>query len=270
MNRPVSNRRPVLLSFLIGIILIFSIFPATGIVQAKTNLLKPTPDNQIEIPESGEPVILQPGNNARLVSPLKLQLITKPGDDGLVRIELIGHDNRLIFRKLMDYRSYRGQTLLVEQQVKFEIRDDESARLQIVLEDVKGRLTFLTSINLTLLGVRGSESGGELPVNPRFRINQPDLSSEITGKNLSLRCDIKPINNSPIIAELIAKDGHTMSSRLIQITLPNDQTTFAALKAELPFDVSSPTQVSFRIRQESNSLIKGTVLLWSSKVILSP
>lgn len=273
-NRTVGNRHPVFLSVLVWIIFNFSFSPAAGIAQANVVILNsaatPTPGNQIEIPASGEPVIFQPRNNARLISPLKLQLITKPGEDGLVRIELLGHDNRLIFRKLMDYHSFKGKTMLLEQEIPFEIRADESARLQVVLEDTKGRTTFLNSINLTLLGVRGSESDGDAVVNPRFRIDQPDFSNEIKGRTLTLQCGIKPVNITPIIVELIAKDGHTLTSRFVPIAMPNDQTAFTTLKAELPFRVSAPTQVTLRIRQESNTLIKGTVMLWSGKVTISP
>lgn len=273
-NQPVGNCRLVILSILVCIILTFYLSPVVGIVQANATLLTitatTTPGSQIEIPKSGELLILQPGNNARLISPLKLQIVTKPGEDGLVRIELIGHDNRLIFRKLMDYRSYIGKTMLLEQEIPFEIRNDETARLQIVLEDTKGRTIFLNSINLTLLGVRGSESGGDEVTNPRFRFEKPDFSTEIKGKTLTLLCEIKPVNSTPVIVELVAKDGHTLSSRLVPISMPNNQTAFTTLKAELPFRVSAPTQVTLRIRQESNNLIKGTVLVWSKKVTISP
>jgi hypothetical protein len=273
-NRLVGNRRPVFLTILILILITTILIPTAGIVQAKefsTNPgITPTPTGSFEVPDSGEPVFLQPGNDARLISPLKIQLITRPGEDGLVRIELIGHDNRIIFRKLMDYRSYIGKTLLLNQTIPFEIRNDESARLQVVLEDKKGKTTYLNSISLTLLGVRGNESAGDAPVNPHFRINQPDVSAPIQGKVLNLDCDIKPINNTPVNIELVAKDGHTMASRLVQITLPNNQTAFVKLIASLPFSVSAPTDYTLRIRQESNNLIKGTVLLWSSKVTLIP
>jgi hypothetical protein len=274
INRPVGYRRPVLLSLLVSILLATIILPAAGTVHAQTAIITsiatPTPDSQIEIPASGEPVIIYPGNNASTISPLKMQIATKPGEDGLVRIELIGKDNRLIFRRLIDYRTYKDMILLINQTIPFEIRNDESARLQVVLEDAKGRTIFLNSIDINLLGVRGRESAGDAPVNPHFRIDQPDLTSEIKGKSLTVLCGIKPVNNTPVNIELVAKDGHTMASRLVQITMPNDQTAFASIKAELPFSVPVPTVVTLRIRQDSNNLIKGTVLLWSSKLTISP
>jgi hypothetical protein len=273
-NRPAKIRRPVFLVLMVGIFLAFFLSPQAGIVQANTffeiSTGTITPENQITLPNSGEPLILQPGNYARLVSPLNIKLVTKPGEDGMIRIELIGQDNRLIFRKLLDYRAYMGKALLIEQDIPFEVREDESARLQIVLDDAKGRITFLNSIDLTLLEVRGRESNGDAPVNPHFRIDKPDLQSEVTGNTVSLNCGFKPVNNTPVVVDLIAKDGHTISSRIVSITMPADQTAFVNLHADLPYRVSIPTIVTLRIRQESNSLIKGTVLLWSNKITISP
>jgi hypothetical protein len=273
-NRPARNRRPVFLILLVGIFLAFFLSLQTGIVQANTvfeiSTRTVTPENQITLPNSGEPLILLPGNHARLVSPLNIKLVTKPGEDGMIRIELIGQDNRLIFRKLLDYRAYTGKALLIEQEIPFEVREDESARLQIVLDDSKGRITFLNSIDLTLLEVRGRESIGDAPVNPHFRIDKPELQSEVTGNTVSLNCGFKPVNNTPVVVDLVAKDGHTISSRIVSITMPTDQTAFVSLHADLPYRVSIPTIVTLRIRQESNSLIKGTVLLWSNKITISP
>jgi hypothetical protein len=270
-NRLVGNRRPVFLMIFVTLYLAILLMSTTNIVQAKTaSFLTGSPASPVDVPASGEPVILAPGNNASLISPLKIQVITKPGEDGLVRIELIGQDNRLIFRKLLNYRSYSGKTLLIDQVIPFEIREDETARLQIVLEDKKGKTTFLNSVSLNLLGLRGRESDGDPAVNPHFRIHQPDITAPIKGKLLTLECDIKPINNTPVNIELVARDGHTMASRLVQITMPNNQLAYVNLIASLPFSVPTPTEVTLRIRQDSNNLIKGTVLLWSSKVTLSP
>jgi hypothetical protein len=273
-NRSVGNRLPVFLAILTFSLTVFSLFSVVNPVSGETQVFlsktqtKTSPD--LKLPDSGEPVILQPGDNARIVSPLILSLLTRPGEDGFIRIDLIGQDNRLIFRKLMDYRSYKSQTLLIEEKISFEIRKTESARLQVVLEDKKGRTTFVSSINLTLLGVRGNENPGDPPTTPHFLIDAPDLSAPITGKTLSLKSSIKPANTNAVIVELIGEDGHTMVSRLVQIAVPNDQTARVVLNAELPFKVTSPTEARLRIRQESNSMIKGTVMLWSQKITLGP
>jgi hypothetical protein len=273
-NRPVDNHRPVFMLAIIVFVLLQSLASSTHQVQAKSPVIPanitPTPENAISIPKSGEPVIIKPGNNARLVSPLKLKIATKPGDDGLVRIELIGHDERLIFRKLMEYREYIGKTLLIEQEIPFEIRADEPARLQVVLEDSKGKTVFLTSVDLTLLLVRGTENDGESPVNPRFKIVQPVPETSIAGDSLTVNGGIKPINDNPIVVEVIASDWHTLTSRIVPLNIPTDQTAFTLFDVKLPYKTSSKIPVTIRIRQESKTLINGTVLLWSEKVNLVP
>jgi hypothetical protein len=224
----------------------------------------------ISLPESGEPVILLPGNNARLISPLKMKLISKPGEDGLIRIELIGHDNRLIFRRLLNYADYKDKMLLLDQEIPFEVRDDETARLQVILEDRKGKANFLTSVQLTLLQIKGSETGGDNPVNPRIKVEMPDPGSTVMGADLTVQMGFKPINDTPVVVEVLASDWHTLTSKLVKISIPADQTAFTPINVKLPFKTGSNIPVTIRIRQESNNLINGPVFMWSEKVTLTP
>jgi hypothetical protein len=274
MNRPVGNHRPVFM-VLFSMLLCFSILASsTPMVQANS-LKMPTPKttpaaNGITIPASGEPVILLPGDNARLVSPMRLQILTQPGEDGLVRVELLGHDNRLIFRKLLDYAEYKGKTLLLEEEIPFEVRSDEPARLQIVLENAKGKVVFLSSVRLTLLAVKGTETAGEKAVNPRIKIELPVSGTSVVGKELVIKAGIKPINSNPIIIEVLAADWHTLTSKILTIDPPADQTAFTPIDVKLPFKTGTDLPVTLRIRQDSNTLITGSVLMWSEKITLTP
>lgn len=271
-NRPTVFHRPVLL--LCTSLLIFIPFFRGNTCQAYAKSLEnisvstPTPILEFSIPESGEPVILSPGDNARLVSPLKIKLATRPGDDGMVRIELFGKDHRLIFRKLLDYGKYKRKTILIEQEIPFEIRSDESARLQVVLENYKNKPIFITSVDLTLLSVRGTESKGEEAVYPRFKIEQPVPGQTVQGEFLVIKGQIKPVNNTPIVVELIASDWNTLTSKIVGITLPADQTAYTPILVKLPFKTETQIPATLRIRQESNTLIKGTVMLWSDMITL--
>jgi hypothetical protein len=225
---------------------------------------------KVTVPESGEPVILQPGNNARLISPLKLKVLSHPGEDGLIRIELLGHDNRLIFRRLLNYADYQNKTLLVDQEIPFEVRSDEPARLQVILEDRKGKANFLTSVQLTLLQIKGSETGGESPINPRIKVEMPDRSSSVKGEDLVVKTGIKPVNDTPVVVEVLASDWHTLTSKIVKISIPADQTAFTPINVKLPYRTGSSLPVTIRIRQESNTLITGPVFMWSEKVTLTP
>ncbi len=270
-NRPIIFLRPVLILF--SVLLIITLLLRENPNPVKANSLTPTSSltpepHSITVPESGEPVILSPGNDARLVSPLKLKVASKPGDDGMVRIELIGRDNRLIFRKLLDFKEYKGNTLLIEQEIPFEIRSDEKARLQVVLENAKGKPVFITSVNLTLLSVGGTEVKGEEAVYPRFKIEQPYPGQSVQGEFLVVKGQIKPVNNTPIVLELIASDWHTLTSKIVAITLPADQTAFIPIEVKLSYKTGTQIPATLRIRQESNNMINGTVMLWSEMITL--
>ena len=201
---------------------------------------------------------------------MNIKILTRPGDDGLIRIELIGHDNRLIFRRLLDYTSFKGNTILVDQQIPFEIRDEETARLQVVLEDGKGKINYLTSVQLTLLTIKGTETNGEAAVYPRVNIENPLIDSSVKGADLVVAAGLKPVNNTPVVVEVLASDWHTLTSKIIKITIPADQTAFTPIEVKLPFKTGAKIPVTIRIRQESNNLITGPVLIWSEKVTLTP
>ncbi len=262
-------RRCIWLIILTGIASLSVLASNTTAVDARV-LPTITPDSGISIPESGEPVILQPGNDACLISPLKLKLISKPGEDGQIRIELIGHDNRMIFRRLLDYPDFIGKTLVLEQDIPFEVRADEKARLQVVLEDRKGKVNYLTSVQLTLLKIKGSETSGESPVNPRIKIEMPEPGNSVKGSDLIVKAGYKPINDTPVVVEVLASDWHTLTSKILKITIPADQTAFTPIEVNLPVKTSSELPVTIRIRQESNNLINGPVFIWSEKVTLTP
>ncbi len=272
-NRPVSIRRPVLLLFTFLLIFAPTCLIKTNPVHAGSSpgTMNITPNPVLEdfkVPESGEPVILSPGNDARIMSPLMLKLATRPGDDGMIRVELLGHDNRLIFRKLLDYGQYKGKTLLIEQEIPFEIRSEESARLQVILENSKGKPIFLTSVHLTLINIHGTETAGDDVVFPRFMIEQPAAGETVQGEFLVIKGGIKPINNTPIVVELIASDWHTLTSKIVGINIPADRTAYTPIEVKLPYKTSTQIPATLRIRQESSTLINGTVLLWSEMVTL--
>jgi hypothetical protein len=269
-DRIAKLRRQSLLLILTGLTTLSMLAVNTASVDARVSPTGTPMAVDVTVPDSGEPVILQPGNSARLVSPLKLKLISKPGEDGLIRIELIGQDNRLIFRRLLDYTAYQGKTLLIEHEIPFEVRDDENARLQVILEDRKGKATFLDSIQLTLLKIKGSETIGASPVNPRIKMEMPQPGSSVRGSELVIKAGLKPINDTPVVVEVLASDWHTLTSKILKISIPIDQTAFTPIEVKLPFKTGSKLPVTIRIRQESNTLITGPVLMWSEKVTLTP
>lgn len=193
-----------------------------------------------------------------------------PGENGIIRIELIGHDNRYIYRKISNYTAYLGKTLLIEESIPFEVRAEEIARLQVVLENEKGKPIQVMSVELTLLSVKGTETVGESTINPRIQVDQPAPGITVDGDNIEVKGRIKPINNTPLVFEVLAKDWHTLTSRMITVKIPADQTAFSTFDVKLANVADRETPVTLRIRQESDNRINGTVFLWSEDLILVP
>jgi hypothetical protein len=273
-NRPVvAHRLFCLMVFLLFLFLSgFGFRPADIRNHPESQVVTstPTPDETIKVPDSGEPIIVAPGNDSRLVSPIHLKFATRPGEDGQIRVDLIGQDNRLIYRSIRDYSSYIDHTILIEQEIPFEVRADESARLQIILENAKGKPIFVTSVDVTLLLIKGTETTGEAPVNPRLVIEQPVPGKTVTGSDLVIKGKIKPYNDTPLVFEVLGSDWHTLISKMITVSIPADRTAFSSFELKLPCKTGSDTPVTIRIHQESKSMITGTVFLWSEKVILNP
>jgi hypothetical protein len=273
-NRTVKNHRPILMLLILLLLLGNGLRLNTNSVLANPGVdfakVTATPEQKIILPASGEPFFLMPGNNARLTSPIMLKLVTRPGEDGMVRIDLLGHDNRLIYRSTRDYTQYRDNTILIEEEIPFEVRSDESARLQVILENLNDKTVYLASVDVTLLLVKGTESTGDSPVNPRLIIEEPVPGNSVTSEKLEVKGKIKLINDNPIIFEVLTDDWLTLTSKIISVPLPIDKTAFASFDVKLPLYVKNKTPVTIRIHQESKGLITGPVFTWSEKVDLFP
>ena len=69
-----------------------------------------------------------------------------PGDDGMVRVELIGEDGRLIVRQALDFREYKHKSIAFYPAIPFEINSAaETARLQVLTSDRFGRAIAIES-----------------------------------------------------------------------------------------------------------------------------
>ena len=65
--------------------------------------------------------ITRPGLFSKLISPYRMEAMVQPGEDGLVRIEVIGEDNRLIANQVLDYRDYMNRRFWIAPFLEFQI-----------------------------------------------------------------------------------------------------------------------------------------------------
>jgi hypothetical protein len=214
--------------------------------------------------------ILHPGLLSRLISPIQAEIIAVPGDDGLVRVELIGEDGRLIVRQAQNFSDYKNRSIAFYPSIPFEIKSmAETARLQVITNDQYGRVISIMSVDVVLLSVGRAEVFAPLITQEPFIIRFPNEGDAIPGAGLMISGLIRPINNSPVSFDLIAENGAVLVTKQIVVEPPSGDISHTPFLIELPCKVDGPTPVRLSIHQEG-SRIPGTVALSSLLLTLEP
>jgi hypothetical protein len=178
---------------------------------------------QTPTPEPGfdrfaEVRFLSPGPMSKVVSPLHVQMLIVAGESGIIQLELLGEDGRVLARQvervnrntLGVYRSWK---------IPFEIRAAaEQAWLQVRSEDAHGQVQALNSLRLLLLSV------GENQTNPvgnviyeRVVLLSP-LEGEVDSDGiLEVRGRMWPVNDEPVFLDLVLPDGRIAGTRVLEL-----------------------------------------------------
>ncbi len=230
-----------------------------------------------EIPSSKAPavfhgaaLILSPGDTSLAVSPLKAQIMVRVHPAGIVHIDLVGKGDLLYARRLLDMSDKSGQEILIQAELPFETLDGgEPARLVVRLLDGAGRTIALTSANITLL------SGGTSVIEPSrasgwIDILTPLEGEKIEGKIAHVIASVTPVNDQPIVAELITEEGTAINTRLVRLPAGSQPGESIQLDFELPYAVSDSTPCLLTLYQASYHQIEGKLMLASVPVTLLP
>lgn len=215
--------------------------------------------------------IRSPGSYSRIVSPIELYADALIGEDGYLNINLIGEDSRFIVRQALDFRFYRRQRITTDQEIPFEIpAAGETARLEISSIDPFGRIVGLASVELVLLKIGNSEIYQEVnPLEP-YDIRSPAVDSIQQGGVVFVSGLARPVNDTPIIIELIDETGTIVGSAQFEPGTPSGGHSHIAFNVPVTYTVSTATPVRLTMRQESNTRIPGTVALRSILITLEP
>jgi hypothetical protein len=213
--------------------------------------------------------IAQPGPLSRVISPIRLsaKVHTQPG--GIVRIELIGEDGRLIYRRVYremnDNISYYSLNL----EIDYEIPGvSEAARLQVSVDDAYLRPVAQTSVDLILLTM--GDENLNLPDDgfEPIIIRQPVTWLTVKGGTLHVEGLVRPYNNNPLEVELLTQDGSLLASRTVD-TPQMPLGVYRPLSFDLPYNVSQLREARLIISQEGDH-IPGIVILNSISIWLAP
>ena len=242
--------------------------------RAPTRTRTPTPTPTITptpLPPFAVLRIDRPGRMSKVVSPLKTELGVTPGADGKVHLDLIGEDGRYIFRQVLSYGNYQGKSIGITPEITFDIDAvSELARLVVTIYDEFGRVRHLTSTDIILLSIGENEMVPTSGQREAYIVRSPKAGDVITGGVVHLTGLARPVNDSPLIFELIDETGKVVGEKLISVEPPSGDLSHTPFTVDIPYNVSEPTPVRLTMHQESTSRIPGPVELASLELILAP
>jgi len=233
--------------------------------------LTPTPaipNAEIEIRNLG------PLSRAR--SPLHVYMYLKPGAGGKVRIELIGEDERLIYREIrvVDFVPV-GAWATITLDIDFEIAATaEVGRLKISVDDDFGRTVALNSVPLILLSVGDDDTVPPADVLAPIVIQQPRKKALIQGGTLVAAGRVRLEGDGPLLVKLVTAKGGEVGFRLADVSYQQGGATlpgggYGEFAVEVPYKVSEPTPALLVVLEPGASL-SDVIHLASLEVLLSP
>lgn len=239
-----------------------------------TNTRRPTNTPTIT-PTPTPPLAFNRINNlapySLVVSPVRVEAIVSPGDDGLIYVTLIGENGRTISREGLNFRNYIGSHVGIAHEIPFTpIGAAETARIEISSYDRYNRTMAVTSVDLVLLQLGRNEITRPTDLTEPYLIREPDEGDTIRGGLIQVQGLARILNANPLIVECIDEDGNILSREEVNITAPSDEFSHIPFQVYLGYSVSEATNVRLTIKQESDSRIPGIISLNSFEIILAP
>jgi hypothetical protein len=228
-----------------------------------------TPSNTPTLDPSN--VILRfasPGPMSKLSSPFNLVFYILPEYTGTTRIEIIGEDGREIYRKV--FRTFKQSSpSRVAEEIKFEIpAASEIGRLQISTQDEFGRIMALNSVRVLLMAVGDNQYTQPYEALDRVVLRFPRRAAEVAGGEVRVVGMIRPVNNGPVILELVDRRGTVISSRLLYFDA--SLTEYQHFETSLPYQLGDGQVHARIVLRQSDDRIPGPAYLYSHEILLQP
>jgi hypothetical protein len=212
---------------------------------------------------------LEPGPMSKIVSPIKLQMMILAGESGIVQIDLLGEDGRLLYR-IIERISRDLGSLYYSSRIPFEIRAAaETALIQVSTKDQYGRMQALNSYPVVLLssGTNEITPAGNLIYERCVLFSPPARDAVVSGGVLPVDGHMWPYNRQYIILDLVLPDGKIAGSRIVNMNGPDPQD----FSTTIPYKVTAPLLARLTIRQLDFDFIDNMpVYIYSQEVLLNP
>jgi hypothetical protein len=212
---------------------------------------------------------LEPGPMSKIVSPLKFQMMILAGESGIVQIDLLGEDGRLLYRSIERISRDLGSTFY-NSRIPFEIRAAaETALIQVSTKDQYGRMQALNSYPVVLLssGTNEITPAGNLIYERCVLFNPPARDATVFGGVLTVNGHMWPYNKQYLILDLILPDGKIAGSRIVNMhgLDPQDFST------TIPYKVTGPLLARLTIRQLDFDFMDNLpIYIYSQEILLNP
>lgn len=214
--------------------------PGTGTTTPRSP--SPTP----KIPY-GEIQIYNLDNFSRVVSPIPLSAYLRPGAKGLVTIELLGEDQRVLTRQTKVFHfANPGAMVTLKMDVEFEISATaEAGRLRLSVADEHGRITAVNSVELILLSMGEADITPPTDTLAPILIQKPTPKKLIQGGTVLVSGMARAGKEQQLLVQLITQEGSIVSqcACLAPITPGNGDGTYGTFAIEVPYKVTKFTHV---------------------------
>lgn len=195
--------------------------------------------------------ILSPGENSVVTAPINIGALLVPGDGELVRVILIDGQQNLLARQVLRVNAPAHTVVELVTELAFEIPGETtSAILTIVTQDQANRPIAIRSVPLTLKSSGEGRITSQFEMEPWLTLHHPTPGAVISQTPLYVAGSVKPINDRPVIFELINEHGNAIITRQLGVEQPGELIHF---QIELPYS-PTPTIGDMRlvIRQTSD------------------
>lgn len=214
---------------------------------------------------------MRPGAFSKVLSPIQVEAGVTPGEDGLIVVELIGEDGRFLSRQRLNFSEYMSRSIAIAPKVEFTIPGvAETARLLISVNDRLGRKIALSSLDLVLFSLGTNDLYPSNEQIAPYLLRHPFPDQIIQGGVVKITGLARPVNNTPIIFELVNEQNQVINSGSLTVPMPSGVLSHNPFEFELGYTVKQPVRARLVVRQESANRIPGTVALWSVPVLLQP
>jgi len=238
-----------------------------------TSTLPPTatqsPSDQPEIPNA-QIQMRMPGQLSKVTSPITIHAYLKPGNDGVVQVELLGEDRRVLTRQIVTLPwvdRYGRSTLYIK--LEYEIpAAAEAGRLVISTTDEFGRLNAVNSTSLILMSLGEADLVPPPDLLTQIFIQLPSPRTLIQGKNLLVHGFARPVSDDYLLLQLVGEDGNILGKRVTNLETPGDN-GYGSFTAEVSYQVSEATPALLVVWMGEGSL-SNIVHLSSVEVLLGP